>query len=78
MQNIDGYLVLPYIARRTVDLAPAVVLATQLLFGALFGFLGVLLADSMLATLKVSLQELSKFRASDAGDQPQVVPAGAD
>jgi predicted PurR-regulated permease PerM len=77
VQNIDGYLVLPYIARRTVDLAPAVVLATQLLFGALFGFLGVLLADSMLATLKVSLQELSKIRASDAGDQPQIVPAEA-
>ena len=73
VQNIDGYLVLPYIARRTVDLAPAVVLATQLLFGALFGFLGVLLADSMLATLKVTLQELSRFRASDAGDQPQIV-----
>ena len=66
VQNIDGYLVLPYIARRTVDLAPAVVLATQLLFGALFGFLGVLLADSMLASLKVTLQELSAFRAAEA------------
>jgi predicted PurR-regulated permease PerM len=64
VQNIDGYLVLPYIARRTVDLAPAVVLAAQLLFGALFGFLGVLLADSMLATVKVALQELSKFRSA--------------
>ena len=65
VQNIDGYLVLPYIARRTVDLAPAVVLATQLLFGALFGFLGVLLADSMLASLKVALQEWSAFRPAD-------------
>ena len=73
VQNIDGYLVLPYIARRTVDLAPAVVLATQLLFGALFGFLGVLLADSMLATLKVTLQELSKYRADDEGELPEVV-----
>ena len=73
VQNIDGYLVLPYIARRTVDLAPAVVLATQLLFGALFGFLGVLLADSMLATLKVTLQELSKYRAEDEGETPEVV-----
>jgi predicted PurR-regulated permease PerM len=48
-----------------------------LLFGALFGFLGLLLADSMLATLKVGLQEISRFRTkSDAGDQPQVVAAG--
>jgi predicted PurR-regulated permease PerM len=75
VQNIDGYLVLPYIARRTVDLAPAVVLATQLLFGALFGLLGVLLADSILATIKVTLQELSKYRATDAGETPDVATA---
>ena len=50
VQNIDGYLVVPYIARRTVDLAPAVVLAMQLLMGALFGILGILFADPILAT----------------------------
>lgn len=68
VQNIDGYLVLPYIARRTVDLAPAVVLAAQLIFGALFGFLGLLLADSILATLKVTLEALSKIRSSREGE----------
>jgi predicted PurR-regulated permease PerM len=73
VQNIDGYLILPYIARRTVDLAPAVVLAAQLIFGALFGFLGLLLADSILATVKVMLQELSKERAQDEGEAPQTV-----
>src|SRR5207248_5262496 len=31
VHNIEGYLVTPYIARRTVDLAPAVVLAIPLL-----------------------------------------------
>ena len=62
VQNVDGYLVVPYIARRTVDLAPALVLAAQLLFGALFGILGVLLADPILATIKVALEELSKRR----------------
>ena len=75
VQNIDGYLVLPYIARRTVDLAPAVVLAAQLIFGALFGFLGILLADSMLATVKVALQELSRLRAQEEGEGPQMVTA---
>lgn len=59
VQNIDGYLVIPYIARRTVDLAPALVLAMQLLMGALFGILGILFADPILATLKVVLIELS-------------------
>ncbi len=59
VQNIDGYLILPYIARKTVDLAPAIVLAMQLLMGALFGILGVLFADPILATLKVVLVDLS-------------------
>ena len=63
VQNIDGYLVVPYIARRTVDLAPALVLAMQLLMGALFGILGVLFADPILATLKVVLVDLSKQQA---------------
>ena len=65
VQNIDGYLILPYIARRTVDLAPAVVLAAQLLLGALFGFLGLLLADSIVATIKVSLEMWSGASEAD-------------
>ena len=36
--ELDVYLVLPYIARRTVDLAPALVLSNAFVFGALFGF----------------------------------------
>jgi predicted PurR-regulated permease PerM len=73
VQNIDGYLVVPYIARRTVDLAPAVVLAMQLLMGALFGLLGVLFADPILATLKVMLVDLSKRQAAEEGEGPAVV-----
>ena len=70
VQNVDGYLVVPYIARRTVDLAPALVLAAQLIMGALFGILGLLLADPVLATLKVSLQELSRMRAGEPPTKP--------
>ncbi len=73
VQNIDGYLVVPYIARRTVDLAPAVVLAMQLLMGALFGILGVLFADPILATLKVVLVDLSNQQAAKERLSPQVV-----
>jgi predicted PurR-regulated permease PerM len=73
VQNIDGYLVVPYIARRTVDLAPAIVLGMQLLMGALFGILGVLFADPILATLKVVLIDLSRKHAEDAGVEPQTV-----
>jgi predicted PurR-regulated permease PerM len=73
VQNIDGYLVLPYIARKTVDLAPAIVLAMQLLMGALFGILGVLFADTILATLKVVLVDLSNQQAEKEGDLPKTV-----
>jgi len=73
VQNVDGYLVIPYIARRTVDLAPAVVLAAQLVMGALFGLLGVLFADPILATLKVVLMDLSREHAAEEGEGPVVV-----
>ncbi|HEU4498714.1 MAG TPA: AI-2E family transporter [Sphingomicrobium sp.] len=68
VQNVDGYLVVPYIARRTVDLAPALVLAAQLLFGALFGILGLLLADPILAALKVTLEKLSERKPAAQQD----------
>jgi predicted PurR-regulated permease PerM len=72
VQNVDGYLVIPYIARRTVDLAPALVLGMQLLMGALFGILGVLFADPILASLKVVLLDLSGGKAeSDAKHPPK-------
>ena len=77
VQNVDGYLVIPYIARRTVDLAPAIVLAMQLLMGALFGILGVLFADPILAALKITLMDLSKQNAADAGEGAQLVAAEA-
>jgi predicted PurR-regulated permease PerM len=64
VHNIDAYVVVPYVARRTVDLAPAVLLAMQLLMGALFGILGVLFADPILATLKVVLIDLSHQQAA--------------
>jgi predicted PurR-regulated permease PerM len=73
VQNIDGYLVVPYIARRTVDLAPAVVLAMQLLMGALFGILGVLFADPILASLKVVLVDVSQREARKEKEGPEVV-----
>jgi predicted PurR-regulated permease PerM len=60
IQNVDGYLIVPYVARRTVDLAPALVLSCQLLFGALFGLIGLMLADPMVAMLKVALEQKSR------------------
>jgi predicted PurR-regulated permease PerM len=73
VHNIDAYVVVPYVARRTVDLAPAVLLAMQLLMAALFGILGVLFADPILATLKVVLVDLSRQQEAKQQQGPDVV-----
>ena len=75
VHNIDAYVVVPYVARRTVDLAPAVLLAMQLLMAALFGVLGVLFADPILATLKVVLVDLSHKQAREEGEGAEIVSA---
>ena len=56
VQNIDGYIIIPMIAKKTVDLAPALVLAAQLVMGILFGILGLFLADPLMAMIKVALE----------------------
>jgi predicted PurR-regulated permease PerM len=61
VQTIDGNIVVPLIARRTVDLAPALVLAFQLIMGILFGVLGLFLADPLLAMTKVWLTRRSEL-----------------
>jgi predicted PurR-regulated permease PerM len=76
VQNVDGYLIVPYVARRTVDLAPALVLGAQLLFGALFGLLGLMLADPIVAMLKVALEQKSEDdkKQSDGKGAPAKKP----
>jgi predicted PurR-regulated permease PerM len=70
VQNVDGYLIMPYVARKTVDLAPALVLSAQLMFGALFGIIGLFLADPIVATIKVALQEWSKRKPGGSEAAP--------
>lgn len=65
VQNVDGYLIVPMVAKRSVDLAPALVLAAQLLFGALFGILGLMLADPIIAMIKVALERRSEQNAAE-------------
>ncbi|WP_313790166.1 AI-2E family transporter [Sphingomonas oryzagri] len=59
VQIFDGYVVVPMVARRSVDLAPALVLGMQLLLGALFGLLGLMFADPIVAMAKVALERKS-------------------
>ena len=41
IQTLEGYVLAPLIQRRAVDLSPVLTLAAVMLFGALFGALGV-------------------------------------
>ena len=65
VQTFDGYVVIPMIARKTVDLAPALVLASQLILGVLFGILGLALADPLIAMIKVMLEYRSEHSSDD-------------
>jgi predicted PurR-regulated permease PerM len=67
VQTVDGYLIVPYVARKTVDLAPALVLGAQLLFGALFGLMGLMLADPIVAMIKVALERKSQDDLDETG-----------
>lgn len=66
VQTFDGYVIVPMVARRSVDLAPALILSCQLLLGALFGILGLALADPIVAMVKVLLEKKSEISAEEA------------
>jgi predicted PurR-regulated permease PerM len=66
VQTVDGYLIVPYVAKKTVDMAPALVLGAQLLAGALFGLIGLMLADPMVAMIKTALEQKSDDDQAEA------------
>ncbi|CAD7337596.1 hypothetical protein SPHS6_02495 [Sphingobium sp. S6] len=74
VQIVDGYLIVPMVAKRATDLAPALVLAAQIIFGALFGILGLFLADPIIAMIKVYLEERSKA-INDSDDAKAIIVA---
>ena len=65
VQTFDGYVVIPLIAKKTVDLAPALVLGAQLIMGVLFGVIGLFLADPLLAMIKVALERRAEQNEED-------------
>ncbi|WP_298670436.1 AI-2E family transporter [uncultured Sphingomonas sp.] len=60
VQLFDGYVVIPMVAKRAVDLPPALTLGTQILASALFGILGLALADPMTALIKTAMERRSE------------------
>jgi predicted PurR-regulated permease PerM len=70
VQNFDGYVVIPMVAKRTVDLPPALTLSSQILASTLFGVLGLALADPIVAMIKVALESEAE-RAARASAEPR-------
>ncbi|HEX8383561.1 MAG TPA: AI-2E family transporter [Sphingomonas sp.] len=56
VQTFDGYVVAPYVAKKTVDMPPALTLGAQILASALLGLIGLALADSFVAMIKVAME----------------------
>jgi predicted PurR-regulated permease PerM len=60
VQTFDGYVLLPIVARKTVDVPPVLTLGTQIMASALFGILGLALADPVTAVTKAALERRSE------------------
>lgn len=78
VQTVDGYLIVPYVAKKTVDMAPALVLGAQLLAGALFGLMGLMLADPMVAMIKTALEQKSDDDQAEADAEAARLKAEAE
>lgn len=65
VQTFDGYILIPYVAKKTVDLPPALTLSTQVLFSALFGLMGLALADPITAIIKLFLERSAEVEAEE-------------
>lgn len=71
VQTFDGYVLLPIIARKTVDLPPALTLGSQILASTLLGIMGLALADPLVAMIKVALERGSE-REEEREDEERV------
>ena len=72
VQTFDGYVIVPMVAKRTVDLPPALTLGMQILASALFGVLGLALADPMTAMIKTALERSSQREEEDIASHQAV------
>jgi predicted PurR-regulated permease PerM len=53
VQTVESYFITPMIQRRAVSMPPALIITVQLIFGTLFGFLGLLLATPITVSVAV-------------------------
>ncbi|WP_077510799.1 AI-2E family transporter [Sphingomonas sp. LM7] len=71
VQTFDGYVLIPIVAKRTVDLPPALTLSAQILASTLFGIMGLALADPIVAMIKVALESEAERSARARDNAPR-------
>ena len=80
VQMVDAYVLTPLIDRESVELPPVVTILAQLLLGILFGFVGLLVASPLTASVMILVKML--YVEDVLGDRvtaepSRAVPAGA-
>jgi predicted PurR-regulated permease PerM len=58
IQQIEAYVLVPFVMKQQVELLPAVTLLAVVIFGSLFGFLGVFLAVPLVIVCKIWIYEI--------------------
>ena len=56
--GIEGYIVAPFVQRRTVELPPALTILSMAILAALFGGLGLVVATPVVASVLVIVREV--------------------
>jgi predicted PurR-regulated permease PerM len=58
LQSVDGYILTPLVDRKSVELPPVLTISAQVLFGVVFGFIGILLASPLTAAAMILVKML--------------------
>lgn len=76
VQALEGWVITPKIVGESLDLSPFVVIVAVLVFGELFGFVGVLIAVPLTAVLKIlGRSVMTSYRESEFFEEDGAAPA---
>jgi predicted PurR-regulated permease PerM len=78
IQSVEGYLLTPLVQQRTVDLRPLLAITAMILFGTLFGLLGIALATPLVAVIRLLMLRLYVDDALGGAHQPEAETADPD
>lgn len=62
VQSIENYVLQPIVMSKSIKISPILIIIGLLVFGNLFGVLGMILATPILAIIKVFIEYLKKAR----------------